>query len=73
MILAIQSIKWQQLMSGKGKVPLTAQQIAKAERADRRRVDKEKCRSTKTQVNPSSALKKDQNTTKVTKVSFQGF
>ena len=41
LILAIQRIKWQQLLFGKGKAPLMAQQIARAERADRRRVDKE--------------------------------
>ena len=29
-------------MSDKGKAPLTAQQIARAERAERKRVDKEK-------------------------------
>ena len=42
MILAIQRIKWQQLISGKGKAPLIAQQIARAERADKRQIDKEK-------------------------------
>ena len=42
MTLAILSIKWQHLISEKGKAPLTAQQIARAERADRRRADKEK-------------------------------
>ena len=36
LILAIQRIKWQQLMSGKEKAPITAQQIARVERTDRR-------------------------------------
>ena len=40
--LATSRIKWQQLMSNKGKASLTAQQIARAERAEKRRVDKEK-------------------------------
>ena len=42
MTLATSRIKWQQLMSDKGKAPLTTQQIARAERAEKRRVDKEK-------------------------------
>ena len=42
LILTIQRIKWQQLMFGKGIVPLTTHQIARVERADRRRADKEK-------------------------------
>ena len=44
-------------MSKKGKVPLTAQQIARAERADRQRADKEKLQQVMTvSTNPTFNL-----------------
>ena len=51
--LATSRIKWQQLMSDKGKAPLTTQQIARAERAEKRRVDKEKPQVITVTTNPA--------------------
>ena len=43
-------------MSGKGKIPLTTQQIARAEMANRQRVDKEKLQVVTVSTNPAYNL-----------------